>query len=396
MLKRVVRGIGFLLVINFAPAFPQEFGSRIDMGRIESDAITEASGIAASRKNPGVLWTHNDSGGQNRIFAFDTHGKNLGIYVIAGIQNRDWEDIAVGPGPIDGEQYVYIGDIGDNSARYDNKYIYRIREPRVDTTRTPTDTVITEADRLVFQYPDGNRDAETLMVDPPTGDIYVVSKREDKVHVYRAPYPQNFHSHPTTHTDTLEHVTTLNFWAAVGGDISASGSEILIKSYKKIDYWHREPEQVLWQALQQNPEQVPYFQEPQGEAVCWAADGSGYFTLSEERNNRPAHLYFYPRLENTAVQQKSDMPFTFTLEQNYPNPFNASTLISYTICKKGFVQVKILNPLGREIRGLVNEIQQPGNHSILFNAQNLTSGIYFYTLLLNGKTSSTKRMLLLK
>ena len=136
--------------------------------------------------------------------------------------------------------------------------------------------------------------------------------------------------------------------------------------------------------------------EPQGEAVCWAADGSGYFTLSEERNNRPAHLYFYPRLEKTSVQKKSKHPLTFKLEQNYPNPFNASTLISYTIWKKGFVQVKILNPLGKEIQEPVNEVQQPGNHSILFNAQNLTSGIYFYTLLLDGKTSSAKRMLLLK
>ncbi|NOY59203.1 MAG: T9SS type A sorting domain-containing protein [Calditrichaeota bacterium] len=396
MLKIAVRGIVLLFTITFTSAHAQEFGFRIDMGLIQSDAITEASGIAASRKNPGVLWTHNDSGGQNRIFAFNTHGKHLGIYVIAGIQNRDWEDIAVGPGPIDGEEYVYIGDIGDNSARYDKKYIYRIREPRVDTTRTPTDTIITKAERFVFQYPDGNRDAETLMVDPPTGDIYVVSKREDKVHVYRAPYPQNFYSYPTTHTDTLEYVTMLNSWAVVGGDISASGSEILIKSYNKIDYWHREPGQVLWQALQQNPKQVPYVPEPQGEAVCWAADGSGYFTLSEERNNRPAHLYFYPRLENTIVHQKTKMPFTFKLGQNYPNPFNASTLISYTICKKSLVQVKILNPLGREIRRPVNEVQQPGNHSILFNAQNLTSGIYFYTLLLDGKTSRTKRMLLLK
>ena len=109
----------------------QEFGFRIDKGIIESEEIVEASGIAASRKNPGVLWTHNDSGGKSNLFAFDSTGKNLGHYLIAGIQKRDWEDIAVGPGSIECKKYLYIGDIGDNSLTYTKKYIYRIPEPYV-------------------------------------------------------------------------------------------------------------------------------------------------------------------------------------------------------------------------------------------------------------------------
>ncbi|VAX19112.1 hypothetical protein MNBD_IGNAVI01-2275, partial [hydrothermal vent metagenome] len=71
------------------------------MGIIESNEINEASGIAASRKNPGLFWTHNDSGDNARLFAFDSLGRHRGEFLLAGIQNRDWEDIAIGPGPVE-------------------------------------------------------------------------------------------------------------------------------------------------------------------------------------------------------------------------------------------------------------------------------------------------------
>jgi len=95
-----------LSTVSFSADDPN-FGDRQDLGLIEYDPIDEASGIAASRKNEDVLWTHNDSGDTNRIFAFDTQGRHLGFYIIKGAGNRDWEDMAVGPGPVDGQQYIY-------------------------------------------------------------------------------------------------------------------------------------------------------------------------------------------------------------------------------------------------------------------------------------------------
>ena len=102
------------------------FLARTDLGLLQSPLLTEASGIAASRPYPGVLWTHNDSGDPARVFALNAHGEHLGIYTIAGASNRDWEDIATGPGPEPGRSYLYIGEIGDNSAVYVTKYIYRL------------------------------------------------------------------------------------------------------------------------------------------------------------------------------------------------------------------------------------------------------------------------------
>ncbi|MFQ5632582.1 MAG: hypothetical protein ACE5I1_27760, partial [bacterium] len=138
---------------------------------------------------------------------------------------------------------------------------------------------------------DGPRDAETLMVDPLTKDIFIISKREAKVHVYRAPFPQL-----TSQPITLQLVATLPVSWVVAGDISPSGREILIKTYDAIYYWVRQRQKPLWQAFAREPVMLPYYLEPQGEAIAWQADGMGYYTVSEVFKRIPAHLYFYPRL----------------------------------------------------------------------------------------------------
>lgn len=282
--------------VSFAQTTP-EFSSRIDMGLVEHPELTEASGLVESRKNAHVLWSHNDRNNQNRLFAFNSSGTHLGIYWIDGVENRDWEDLAIGPGPIPNVDYLYIGDIGDNDAVHENKYIYRVAEPVVDFNQVPVEITIFDVDTIIFQYPDGNRDAETLLLDPLTKDLYVVSKREfEDIRVYRAPYPQ-----PTNQVFTLEHVATIQLSQIVGGDISPSGLEILLKTYTSMYYWNRSSNQNLWESFNNPPIILPYVEEMQGEAVCWAADSMGYYTLSEEPNNIPAHLFFYPRINPSMV-----------------------------------------------------------------------------------------------
>ena len=295
--------ITFIFLISGRP----EFGDRRDLGRINNDSVNEASGQAARRSNAGVLWTHNDSGDENRIFAINPQGKPLTTFLIAGVTERDWEDIAVGPGPIKGRQYLYVGDIGDNLSQYDVKYIYRIAEPEVKSGQPPAGAILNGAETIAFQYPDGKRDAETLMVDPQTKDIYIVSKRESNVRVYRAPYPQS-----KKQTITLQFVATLNLNNVVGGDISHSGDEVVITTYSAIYYWRKPLDEKSWKIFETEPVSVPYIPEPQGEAGGWRADGLGYYTISEEPAGIPSHLYFYPRLNSNSIgQNKSTQSFHF-------------------------------------------------------------------------------------
>ena len=87
--------------------------------------------------------------------------------------------------------------------------------------------------------------------------------------------------------------------------------------------------------------------------------------------------------------------FNFNLDQNYPNPFNPSTVIKYAVKEAGLVRLKFFDILGAEVAELVNEIKEAGNHTIEFNATQLPSGVYIYTLQVNGFTGS-KKMLLMK
>src|SRR5215813_6353086 len=107
----------------------------VHLANLENQSIKESSGIAASRRNTGVFWTHNDSGDGPFIFAFDRQGKHRGVWRVIGAKAVDWEDMAIGPGSRRGRSYLYLGDIGDNSKKRDQITVYRVAEPQV----TPRD-----------------------------------------------------------------------------------------------------------------------------------------------------------------------------------------------------------------------------------------------------------------
>jgi len=97
----------------------------------------------------------------------------------------------------------------------------------------------------------------------------------------------------------------------------------------------------------------------------------------------------------TSVETSSSVqPVGFTLSQNYPNPFNPSTIINYTIQQPGMVALKVYNIVGQKIQTLVNNYQSAGNYQVTLNAQNLSSGVYFYRLQSSGSTLMRKMILL--
>ncbi len=248
--------------------------------------LEEASGLVASRANPGYLWTHNDSGDAPRIFLINEKGNIVFTCYLKGARNRDWEDIAWGPGPDSTQNYLFVGDIGDNLAQFPYKQVYFFEEPVFEGQ--PIDT-LTNFKTITFALSDGIRDSETLLSDPVTRDLFLVSKREDSVRLYRIPQP--------THTDTLtaEYQLTLPYHNINGGDVSAKGNEILLRDYDAIYYWQRPAGISLSDALRQPAKNLRYKREAQGEAIAFKRDGTGYYTLSESPERNWAHLLFYKR-----------------------------------------------------------------------------------------------------
>ena len=263
---------------------------RIDKGIVNNSEIDEASGIAASQANPGVIWTHNDAGDIARVFAIDEQGQNIGQITFSDIKARDWEDIAVVPSHLDGVSYLYIGDIGDNEEHHEYVYIYRIPEPVIALEQVPVEIKFTETDTIILKYPDNPHNAETLFVDPVSRDIYIVTKHKEHALVFRATVPQ-----PISEPVLMEYVTTLNISNVTSGDISSSGNELILKNYNNVYSWKYTIGDPLEQVLLNSPKPLPYVPEYQGEGICWDQSGAGYYTISEKKKKESVHLYYYKR-----------------------------------------------------------------------------------------------------
>jgi hypothetical protein len=242
------------------------------------------SGLVVSQRYPNRLYVHTDSGGEAAVFVLDTLGNELGKLDLSGLKNRDWEDIAIGPGP-NGSSYIYVAEIGDNEAKHEEIYLYRFAEPEL-LQAIPSGAI----DQVKLQFPGGPKDAETLLADPITGTLFLVSKREPKNALYQVPATAFEKG-----SATLEKVHEFDFNSSVAGDISKDGSQILIKTYLAVFYWKRTDKQSLVEALKAVPMRLPYVPEPQGEAIGFNAKGNAYFTLSEKRNGIIPTLYRYPK-----------------------------------------------------------------------------------------------------
>lgn len=262
------------------------FGAPKINGQIKSADLTESSGIAASKCQNNVLWTHNDSGDDAFVFAINSVGENLGKWKIPNAQNVDWEDIATYKDK-SGNCFIYIGEIGDNKAKRPEHSIIRVAEPAVTKAVSTDPHTTAESDSLQFSYPDSNQDAETLMVHPNTGDIYVVTKRvTGPAGIYRI--RPDFGS---TLIQKAERIGELSVPAIpngflTGGDISPDGRTLIICDYTQA-YEYRLPatETDFAKVWIQEPETVDLGKRKGGEAICYSADGASLFATSEGRNS---------------------------------------------------------------------------------------------------------------
>ncbi len=279
-----------------APA-PGTYGPPVRLGDVADDLVTESSGVVASRANPGRLWTHNDSDDGPVLYCLERDGRSCGRWQVSGAQARDWEDIAAGPGPRPGQDYLYVGDIGDNLRDQGKLVIYRVPEPELaDPPAATGETAPAEAIRL--RYEDGPHDAETLMVHPTTGDIYVVTK-DIPAEVYKA----------APGASTLTRVTTLQLgtpgWVT-GGDISPDGRRVILctlatgvelalpdtpdtSGTSGTDTSGPDTAVIGFDEIwAQPPSTVILPRRAQGEAIAYRLDGNAVITTSE-LSHSPLH-----------------------------------------------------------------------------------------------------------
>ncbi|MDX3385147.1 WD40 repeat domain-containing protein [Streptomyces niveiscabiei] len=241
---------GFLLVGALAvPASAADDGGFT----IKDPRIKESSGLAASHQHPGVYWTHNDSGYGPQIYAVDgATGETVATVTLRGVGTpRDVEAISVGP-----DNQIYVGDIGDNfDGRWPYLWIYRLPEPKVLKDQT------VRATQYIVKYADGGRDAESMMVHPKTGRVYIIDKKEDGGHLYEGP------AKLTASGDNIfKPIAPVDLWATDAA-FSPDGRQLVVRGYfGGITYdWNGGKIQKTGRL------DVPL--QRQGESVTYSADG---------------------------------------------------------------------------------------------------------------------------
>jgi hypothetical protein len=191
------------------------------------EGLEESSGVVVSRRDPDLLWTHNDSGWPAEIFSITKDGALVSRIPIRDADSVDWEDIAWGPCP-EGE-CLYIGDIGDNRGVRDHVSVYRLPEP------DPRGNQAQPTVRFDMRYPDGGRDAEGLFV-LSSGEMYIVTKGTRRAAaLFRYPLPLRPGEAvelELVHTLSQEPLELLDQLTAA--DVSPSGEWLGIRSYRSL------------------------------------------------------------------------------------------------------------------------------------------------------------------
>ena len=252
--------------------------------------INESSGVAAASWSDDVVFTHNDSGDSARFFAVDARTcATRAVFSVRGATNVDWEDMARGSAA-DGTPVLWLADIGDNLATRSSVVVYEVAEPGASAAGG----TVPVRNRWTLQYPDGPRDAETLLVDPETSRAVLVSKdaAAGRSRAYRV---------PAAGSGVLEALAPLDVkalgggafgrpsWSVTGGATSPDRRAVVLRTYLGAWVWASSPAEPLAAVLARPPEQLEIPLGRQAEAMSFTRSGSGVWITSEGAA-APLHL----------------------------------------------------------------------------------------------------------
>jgi len=249
--------------------------------RFDDRRFSEISGMTYSQRHPGVIYLHNDSSGGPYLYAVDAATcTTLAVLEVEGIEARDLEAIGSGR-DARGRPILWLADIGDNRDSWPSVRLHRVREPArlVDGELRPR--------TFLFTYPDRPHNAETILTDPASERVWVVTKQSARGQVYELPRLLG-----------KGRVAVAQPVARVGafvtdGSISPDGSRFVLRDYVDAEVSTGLPPGA-------DPTIVYLPVQLQGEAVTWTADGSALL-IASERDSRLLRVPV-PRVAVTSVQ----------------------------------------------------------------------------------------------
>ncbi len=272
-------------------------------GLVTDPALDEISGLAASRRDDGVLWALDDSGNPARLYALSRRGSRLGTFDVEGVEKRDWEDLA--SFELDGKPYLLVADTGDNGGIRRLMQLHVFEEP-ADAAGSGR---LRPAWSIEFRWPDGARDCEAVAVDVERNEILLFSKKRQPPQVFVLPLrPRPPGTGPRVETAALagtlagvpqadarerrENPAMARLRSQVtAADIAPQRDAVAVLTYDNLLIYRRQAAQSWPQALASPPQVVRLRFLPQAEAVAWSQVGGGIFATGEFN---PAPIMYLP------------------------------------------------------------------------------------------------------
>jgi hypothetical protein len=291
-MKRAFVAILLWAVAGFAaePAFR----GPTTLGDLKAPPKHEASGLAVSRRDATVLWTHDDSGGAPALYAVRTSGEAIGTLRIQGEKNEDWEDLA--SYEIGGKAWLLIADTGDNDAKRSSVLLHIVEEPLVAQLKPGAQLSARPARTIRLRYEDGPRDCEAVAVDPAGRAVYLLTKREDVPRLYRLelePKDRNATA-VARHVGLVSHLPPASSaQQSLKGylgkrrnqvtalDFAADGSGAVVLTYGSVLYFPRHAGEPWAESLARTPVSLPECFLLQVEAACFSPDGKRIYVAAE-------------------------------------------------------------------------------------------------------------------
>lgn len=266
-------------------------------GTITSKRLLEASGIAASRRNDRVLWMHNDSGSAAGIYAVDVSGRTLGYVAVRGASARDWEDMA--SFDYAGRPMLMVADVGDNEARRKVGRLHFFEEPVIPVEGLSGDASVDVAWSMTFRFPDGAADCEAVAVDVASGQVLLLTKRQNPPQLFAVPIaPQSGQAGRVVDATHLTAVTTIprpraedllhdpmfGVYGSQPTGMDIAGRQLIILTYRHAYVYTRDDDQAWTDAVTIAPQIIYLPRMKQGESIAFDRHGADAFVSSEKRN----------------------------------------------------------------------------------------------------------------
>ena len=294
-------GVSTCYALNISSLQPADFSKTKLLGKLNSKALKEVSGITRSTKNNQVFWVINDGGDRPFIYAIDKSGKQLGRYFIRKTDNRDWEDIS--SYSKNGKHFLIIADTGDNKAQHKDSFLWVVEEPNLNNYKKNKLNTIDVKQRIRFRYPGGPRDCEAIAVDKNNDRILLLSKRTVPAEMYQLPLQPDpkqrmLMAKPIAMLDKipqpdLSFIITNPFFGFFASqptamDISPDGTQLAVLTYN-YGYLYQLPSEQQWeQALTRNPKVFKIPELKQAEALSFDEDGN--IIITSEKKAAPLYL----------------------------------------------------------------------------------------------------------